>query len=295
MAGRALCIVIPLLLALISAPAEGADTIKIAIPDVRPVGKVDATVVEPLSALLASDVARREGVSVLSAADIRTMLGFEAQKQLLGCSEDQSCLAEIGGALGADLLISSEASMLGESYFVTVVVLETASATGVGRATAEAQGEGALVAALRGAIDAALDPALARLRGEAPPEAPPVSAFSSPGGVGPLPDEGAGAGRGGLFWTALAVGAASALTGGGLLLDGNLTHQRWSEDPSTVTWARAQTAQTEAKVGGGLLIAGAAIGAGAFLLPRPKHLPARVALLPTPGGFQAMITLELMP
>jgi hypothetical protein len=37
--------------------------------------------------------------------EVRRMLDLEAQKQILGCGEEQSCLADIAGAVGADVLI----------------------------------------------------------------------------------------------------------------------------------------------------------------------------------------------
>jgi hypothetical protein len=37
--------------------------------------------------------------------EVRAMLDLEAQKQMLGCGEEKSCLAEIAGAVGADVLI----------------------------------------------------------------------------------------------------------------------------------------------------------------------------------------------
>jgi hypothetical protein len=49
-------------------------------------------------------------------AEIRDMLGFERQRQMLGCSADESCLAEIGGALGVDELVTVELTLVGQGY-----------------------------------------------------------------------------------------------------------------------------------------------------------------------------------
>ena len=38
--------------------------------------------------------------------DIQDMLALESEKQLLGCSDDTNCLAEIGGALGVSYLVA---------------------------------------------------------------------------------------------------------------------------------------------------------------------------------------------
>ncbi len=53
---------------------------------------------------------------MVSRADIQTMLGFQLQKKMLGCAEDTACMAEIGGALGADYILSGQVSEFGKRY-----------------------------------------------------------------------------------------------------------------------------------------------------------------------------------
>ena len=65
---------------------------------------------------------------MISGRDIAAMLGFERQKQMVGCS-DQSCLAEIGGALGVDRLIVSQAGKLGDTFIVTLKMINIDGAT----------------------------------------------------------------------------------------------------------------------------------------------------------------------
>lgn len=80
-----------------------------------PVMKIEAANgADDRQAVLATDAAaeslRELGVfRVLSSEDIRRILDFERTKQLSGsqCSEDR-CLAEIGGALGADFMVSGK-------------------------------------------------------------------------------------------------------------------------------------------------------------------------------------------
>ena len=45
-------------------------------------------------------------VKVVTASEIATMLGIERQKQLLGCNEGGSCMAELAGALDVDAVIA---------------------------------------------------------------------------------------------------------------------------------------------------------------------------------------------
>ncbi|MGC4116346.1 MAG: hypothetical protein QM765_17580 [Myxococcales bacterium] len=47
--------------------------------------------------------------------EIRDMLAFEKQRQLMGCG-DENCLAEIGGALGVDEVVTIEIILNGSQY-----------------------------------------------------------------------------------------------------------------------------------------------------------------------------------
>lgn len=58
------------------------------------------------------------GGNVIGRDDINAMLGFEKQKALLGC-DDVTCVSEIGGALGVDLLLAVKVARLGEEWVLT--------------------------------------------------------------------------------------------------------------------------------------------------------------------------------
>jgi hypothetical protein len=68
------------------------------------------------------------------------MLAFESQKQLLGCTE-VSCLAEIGGALGADFLITGQISLVGDAYIIQLQLANIALAKIESRVSREYSGE----------------------------------------------------------------------------------------------------------------------------------------------------------
>ena len=63
-----------------------------------------------LSQALVTEVRKIEGIGAIGVAEIRQMLAQEYRRQMLGCQADQSCLAEIAGALGVDELVSYRAS-----------------------------------------------------------------------------------------------------------------------------------------------------------------------------------------
>ena len=57
------------------------------------------------------------GAKVVSSADIEAAIGLERQKQLAGCGDDASCVAEIGSALGVDVLAVGEVARLDTGRF----------------------------------------------------------------------------------------------------------------------------------------------------------------------------------
>lgn len=59
----------------------------------------------------ASELDRIGAFQVITSEAIRSMLAFEKQRQMLGCA-DASCMAELGGALGADWLVSGKVTRL---------------------------------------------------------------------------------------------------------------------------------------------------------------------------------------
>lgn len=52
--------------------------------------------------------------------EIQDMLSHEANKQILGCEAENSCLAEIAGALGVDDLVTGKLSAAAESHVILV-------------------------------------------------------------------------------------------------------------------------------------------------------------------------------
>lgn len=59
----------------------------------------------------ASELDRIGAFQVITSEAIRSMLAFEKQRQMLGCT-DAGCMVELGGALGADWLVSGKVTRL---------------------------------------------------------------------------------------------------------------------------------------------------------------------------------------
>ncbi|MBL8951328.1 MAG: hypothetical protein JNK82_11155 [Myxococcaceae bacterium] len=90
---------------------------------------------------------------VVSRRDIETLLGIERQKQLLGCS-DESCMAEIAGALDVDRALNATATRSGDTVLVTFTLLDPRTAQVVSRAVRTIDARGDLDPVLDGARSA---------------------------------------------------------------------------------------------------------------------------------------------
>ena len=63
------------------------------------------------------------GFQVTTPADLETVLGLERERQLLGCDEDRSCLAEISAAIGVPLVATGRLTRLGKRLELDVRVI----------------------------------------------------------------------------------------------------------------------------------------------------------------------------
>lgn len=98
---------------------------KVAAPGLRAIG-LDAMFVEFLNEQLAAGF-RSSGIEVVTTNEIKSLIGLERQKQLLGCKEtDASCMAEISGALGVEALAMGDVVQLDKSFQVSLKVVSAA-------------------------------------------------------------------------------------------------------------------------------------------------------------------------
>jgi hypothetical protein len=117
-------------------PAAAAQIVAL---DLQAQGNAPKRLAQALSPLLIAELARREGMSVISQDDVRALLELEAEKQLVGC-DDAGCMADIAGSLGAELLCSSKIALVGKEYVVSLTLLQVDGAKVVRRSTGRAKG-----------------------------------------------------------------------------------------------------------------------------------------------------------
>lgn len=108
---------VPLLALALAAPARIA-----VLPIVAGEGVTEKTA-SALTESLAAEVRKRSGADVVTQREINAVLSLERQKTMMGCATD-SCMAELGGALGVEKLVNGDIARVGESLLVHVRLLE---------------------------------------------------------------------------------------------------------------------------------------------------------------------------
>ncbi len=240
---------------------SAADKPKLAVLDVQPVG-VEADQAVALGEAITQQLSRRGFFEVISSSDIRTLLGVERQRQLLGCS-DTNCTAELSGALGARFILQSTLTRLGDSLQLSLQMLDSNKAQTVARSVRLASNVKQLAEVLPWALAEATATPL-----------PPAPSKALP-------------------WTLIGVGAVAFAGGGVVAIDGFSRERalRAELDPSTGLFKTRAVYVEEIEViarnkaiGISLLAGGAAlIGLGVILFPKDPG-GGSLALLPTGNG-----------
>lgn len=236
------------------------DKPKLAMLDVQANG-VDAAQADALGEAISKEVDQRGYYDVLTAKDLRTLLGVERQKQLLGCG-DSSCTAELSGAIGARFVLQSTLTRLGTSMQLSVQMLDTSKAQTVARAVRVARN----VLQLREALPYVVAEATATPMPEAPSKTLP--------------------------WLLIAGGAAIFATGGIFAIDG-FSRERAVKSalapeagvyPSYSYFVGELEVVTRNKTFGFLtMLGGAALGVVGVII-FPKDVQATATLVPTFNG-----------
>ena len=123
----------------------------------KAVANVSPAVCELVGNFMLAQLDTVAGLKTFAKEDVETMLGVEKQRDALGCVE-VSCMAEIGGSLGADLILYGEVGLLGSHYNVNVTVVH-ARAGGVGSRVGKLlpRDDDALAAAVPGLVADIID------------------------------------------------------------------------------------------------------------------------------------------
>lgn len=121
--------------------ARAVRSIKVLVLPLSALGGVPRDTAVLLGDALAAELRKRPGVSVLTQADVSALLGVERTRQMLGCTE-AGCMAEIGGALGADRVVHGSLGRIGESLVVNLSALDPRRATAAASISERLRGAG---------------------------------------------------------------------------------------------------------------------------------------------------------
>ena len=144
---------------------------RLAFLDLNPGADVSKEVAQSAGELLVVALSETGKFDVITKSDVKAILGYEAQAQLLGCGE-ASCMVDLGGALGAAYLVSGSLSRLGGQLQLVLSLIDVMKST-VGRRVAQpVAGESSLAQAVREAVQ--------KLTGEVVPASGPADACLSP-------------------------------------------------------------------------------------------------------------------
>jgi len=138
-----------LLFAPTAAMAEGG---AVAVLDIQGTG-IDADLLPTLTEILSVEMDALGKFKVIAGRDVQSMLGFEKQKDMMGCT-DAACLAEIGGALGVDRMVASHIGKVGSTFVVNIKLINIRMADTEARVYQTVRGEvDALIEAVHKAIE----------------------------------------------------------------------------------------------------------------------------------------------
>jgi hypothetical protein len=264
-----------------------------------------------LTEIMTTETSQQSGVTVVGASDIKAMLGFEQEKQLLGCADDVSCMAEIGGALGVDLLLVSDLGRVGATYVLNLKLIDASAARVKNRLYRTVAGEAdALIDTVRKSIPELLaevtsapadEPKPPTAETATKPEPPPKEVPDEPV-TPPTEDEGAVDSGPSTWpmWTLVGVGGAALLAGTGLQVAARREYDKgWTsyalgpdDDPTYIypydLETRLKSASRLSKVALGLFIVGGVATAGGltWLLLTPDG-ESQVTVTPSVGDGSA--------
>jgi hypothetical protein len=136
-----------------AAPSQGpalalAKATSLLVLDLKGMGQLPNDVPRSLTKMLLATLDPIGNLRTVSTDDVQAMLNVEKQKDLIGCTTT-ACMAEIGGALGTDVVLYGEISRIGSRYSVTMSLVSSGKAQVLGRVSAVTDAnEDALIAAL---------------------------------------------------------------------------------------------------------------------------------------------------
>ncbi len=137
-------------------PAPVAEKPGIAVMSVKSVHGISSGVADLINEMILVRLKNGDRFSsVVGGSDMAAMIDLETQKQALGCAED-SCLAELGGALGVPYMLNASIGKMGSLIVLTIKIIAVEEAKVEVRELLRAKDEGVLADGIDGLVDKAV-------------------------------------------------------------------------------------------------------------------------------------------
>ena len=124
-----------------ASPFGATDKLKVVVMDLRASSELPPDFIASLSSLMARELEQLGPFAATAAQDVLQMVTFESMRQSLGCDAGASCLAEIGGALGADYMVSGNLSVIGGAYLLQLQLMDLRASDIVARIARDYSGQ----------------------------------------------------------------------------------------------------------------------------------------------------------
>lgn len=216
---------------------------------------------QKLAAFYADHLAQQlalSGFPVVSESEIAALVGFERQKELLGCGDTStSCLAELGNALGVDGLLMGSIAKLENLYQLNVKVVSTGDAKVLALYSSSAEGERALL----GKVEEAAKRIAEQLRAKGLRSTAKAAVGTAPPPAVEKPVEKDDGRPSQAIW--YATGGGLAAVGGGAVV---FSYVRENQIDAAPTYEEARNRATQARLSRGLgyALVGTGVAAAAF-------------------------------
>lgn len=122
------------------------------VMELKTVGALPANLANQVTKMILARLDDVKGLRTVSPEDVQLMLSVEKQKDAMGC-DDVRCMAEIGGALGTDIVIYGQIGVVGTQYSLSLTAIDSKRTLAVGRVSALVDAsEDTLIKSVPGAV-----------------------------------------------------------------------------------------------------------------------------------------------
>lgn len=171
---------------MLGATTVWAENNAVAVLDIQGTG-VEQTLLPTLTEVLTVEIDNLGMYKVIAGRDVQAMLGFEKEKDMVGCT-DAACLAEIGGALGVDRIVATHIGKVGNTFVVNIKLINIRMADTEARVYETVRGEtDALIATITKSVEKLLGRSSAAAKALAAKRAPPPPPAAVAAAPAPVP------------------------------------------------------------------------------------------------------------